>query len=212
MQEGAGESITNSGISNFSRGSLGIIGSSGQGSPKGDVSSNLRHYPDRGQIAGRQGSSGDHRRLLLGAGVRLKKYRFGCPGRSRANAIRRIVRSHSRLKRECRLFPWPASNLPMLTKSRSCAADGFCLRPFKDDVGFVADGALDADAADVVAGSARRRWSRHHIRASPCGSPAHETGRRAAGLCGGGGCAARLLHSRSQRTDNHPDHRPEPKR
>jgi hypothetical protein len=51
------------------------------------------------------------------------------------------------------------------------------LRPFKDNVVLIADGAQDADAADVFTGA---KLGRDTIGALPCGSPARETGRCAA--------------------------------
>src|SRR5215469_16397726 len=56
------------------------------------------------------------------------------------------------LKRERRLPSWPLSSPRTLLGSCSSAAGGPCLRPFKDDVGLVADGAPDADVADVLTG------------------------------------------------------------
>ena len=66
------------------------------------------------------------------------------PGELQSHAARR--------QGGCRLLSRATSSPRTLLGSRSSAAGGFDRRPFKDDVGLVADGAPDADAADILTG------------------------------------------------------------
>ena len=61
-------------------------------------------------------------------------------------ANRRVVQLPE--AREGRLCSWPASS-PRALLGLCSSAVGPCLRPFKEDVGLVADGAPDADAVDI---------------------------------------------------------------
>src|SRR5262245_50083622 len=70
----------------------------------------------------------------------------------RADAFGRIAKSCGRRRCGCQLLSRAASSPRTLLGSRSSAAGGFDRRPFKDDVGLVADGAPDADAADILTG------------------------------------------------------------
>ena len=66
--------------------------------------------------------------------------------------FQRVAKSWSRRQPERRLASRPASSPPTLLGSCSSAVDGSGRRPFKDDLGLVADRAPDADALDVLTG------------------------------------------------------------
>ena len=70
----------------------------------------------------------------------------------RADAFGRIAKSCGRRQGGCQLLPPAASSPRTLLGSCSSAAGGFDWRPFKDDIGLVADGAPHADAADILTG------------------------------------------------------------
>jgi hypothetical protein len=135
---------------------------SGQGLPDRGVSLNLRHYPDGAQIAARQVPPADLRR---GAGG----------GRFPAN---------------CNVLPPPAARVraTVLAGVQSSNAVGIvflrCGRPSPAAIRGRCRSCCRQCPRRGCYGCLHRLWrdgdGRATIRASPCGSPAHETGRRVA--------------------------------